>query len=294
MGVEASVRAEGPVPDQQRGEPLQPVPAAVDASLAALCAIARLHHVSADAATLAHQLGLAPSQPPTLDDLLRAAHHLGLKAKLSATTPDRLSLTPLPALAVMPAAEGAPRIVILAQCDGQRVLVQDPGATVARPVIEPLEAFARQWAPQGRGELILITSRASLAGDWPGSTSLVHPQPRQVPLAAGRSAADQLLPAGVCAGQPLFFQVVMDKVLVHRGLTTLDVLVIGTGGGRGVREPAQRTAQLRVQPHHQPHRRGTGRAAVSPPVGCRWPTSRRAGWATRWPACASSRTSAAS
>ena len=26
---------------------------------------------------------------------------------------------------------------------------------------------------------------------------------------------------------PLFFQVVMDKVLVHRGLTTLDVLVVG-------------------------------------------------------------------
>ena len=26
---------------------------------------------------------------------------------------------------------------------------------------------------------------------------------------------------------PLFFQVVIDKVLVHRGLTTLDVLVIG-------------------------------------------------------------------
>ena len=26
---------------------------------------------------------------------------------------------------------------------------------------------------------------------------------------------------------PLFFQVVMDKVLVHRGITTLDVLVIG-------------------------------------------------------------------
>lgn len=26
---------------------------------------------------------------------------------------------------------------------------------------------------------------------------------------------------------PLFFQVIIDKVLVHRGLTTLDVLVIG-------------------------------------------------------------------
>ncbi|EGG94213.1 ABC-type bacteriocin/lantibiotic exporter [gamma proteobacterium IMCC1989] len=26
---------------------------------------------------------------------------------------------------------------------------------------------------------------------------------------------------------PLFFQVVMDKVLVHRGFTTLDVLAVG-------------------------------------------------------------------
>ncbi|MBK8071101.1 MAG: type I secretion system permease/ATPase [Ramlibacter sp.] len=228
MGVEASVRAEGPVPDQQRGEPLQPVPAAVDASLAALCAIARLHHVSADAATLAHQLGLAPSQPPTLDDLLRAAHHLGLKAKLSATTPDRLSLTPLPALAVMPAAEGAPRIVILAQCDGQRVLVQDPGATVARPVIEPLEAFARQWAPQGRGELILITSRASLAGELARfDFSWFIPSLVKYRRLLGEVLLISFFLQVFALVSPLFFQVVMDKVLVHRGLTTLDVLVIG-------------------------------------------------------------------
>jgi subfamily B ATP-binding cassette protein HlyB/CyaB len=50
----------------------------------------------------------------------------------------------------------------------------------------------------------------------------------QVPPPAGRGAAGQLLVLQLLAlVSPLFFQVVMDKVLVHRGLTTLDVLVIG-------------------------------------------------------------------
>jgi hypothetical protein len=49
------------------------------ARLQALCAIARLHQVAADPATLAHQLGLRDSEPVTADDLLRAARHLGLR-----------------------------------------------------------------------------------------------------------------------------------------------------------------------------------------------------------------------
>ena len=74
--------------------------------LAALCAIARFHQVAADPATLAHQLGLSPSAPLAADDLLRAAKHLGLKAKRVSSTPGRLALTPLPALALMRSADG--------------------------------------------------------------------------------------------------------------------------------------------------------------------------------------------
>src|SRR4051794_3646516 len=80
-------------------------------SLHALCAIARFHQIAADPATLAHQLGLLPSEPITTADLLRAAKHLGLKAKLSSTTADRLQLTPLPALALMRGTNGEPRTV---------------------------------------------------------------------------------------------------------------------------------------------------------------------------------------
>ncbi|MGP1691951.1 MAG: hypothetical protein ACTS6O_05535 [Giesbergeria sp.] len=69
----------------------------------------------------------------------------------------------MPALALLRGEGGEMRTVVLAQCDGQRVLLQDPGASgaLARPLIEPLDAFARQWT----GELILIASRASLAGE---------------------------------------------------------------------------------------------------------------------------------
>ena len=56
---------------------------------------------------------------------------------------------------------------MLAQCDGQRVLFQDLDAEGTRPTIEPLEVFASQWS----GELMLVASRASLAGELASSTS---------------------------------------------------------------------------------------------------------------------------
>lgn len=95
-------------------------------SLASLCAIARFHQIAADPANLAHQLGLQPSAAVSLEDLLRAAKYLGLKARLGRTTPDRLALTPLPALVQLRVPGGTLRTVILAQSDGQRVLLNLP------------------------------------------------------------------------------------------------------------------------------------------------------------------------
>src|SRR6266568_2700928 len=184
------------------------------ASLHALCAIARFHQVAADAATLAHQLGLQPSEAITTADLLRAAKHLGLKAKLSSTTADRLPLTPLPALACVQSADGHKRVVILAQCDGQRVLLQDPSAAGARPTIESMEVFAGQWT----GELLLIASRASLAGDLAKfDFSWFVPAIVKYRKLFGEVLLISLMLQLFALVSPLFFQVVMDKVLVHRG-----------------------------------------------------------------------------
>jgi subfamily B ATP-binding cassette protein HlyB/CyaB len=197
--------------------------------LATLCAIARFHQIAADPATLAHQLGWSSDFHPSVPDLLQAAQLLGLKAKLSRTQVDRLPLTPMPALALMKTNDGSSRVVILAQCDGQRVLLQGSGAPVSagidsRPTIEAVDVFAAHWT----GQLILLTSRASQAGTLAKfDFSWFIPALVKYRMLLGEvlliSFALQLF--GLVS--PLFFQVVMDKVLVHRGLTTLDVLVTG-------------------------------------------------------------------
>ena len=234
-------------------------------SLSALCAIARLHQTAADPATLAHQMGLSPTDACEPDDLLRAAKHLGLKAKLSRTSIERLALTPLPALALMRGADDAMRVVILAQCDGKRVLFQDFGksaavgesaavgklgsdrnfsaqrsaapagsafsrenlgsdpnlpaaqaaqATSTGPTIEPIEVFASHWT----GELILITSRASLAGDLAKfDFSWFIPALVKYRKLLGEVLLISFVLQLFGLVSPLFFQVVMDKVLVHKG-----------------------------------------------------------------------------
>ena len=94
----------------------------------------------------------------------------------------------------------------------------------ARPTIEPIETFAAEWT----GELILVTSRASLAGELAKfDFSWFIPSIVKHRRLLGEVLTISLFLQLFALVSPLFFQVVMDKVLVHRGLTTLDVLVIG-------------------------------------------------------------------
>ncbi|WP_138858183.1 type I secretion system permease/ATPase [Inhella inkyongensis] len=197
-----------------------PQTALPSACLQALCVLARLQQVAAEPEALAHALGLAPSDAVGESELLLAAKHLGLKAKISRSTVERLTLTPLPALARL----NDGRWVVLAQCDGQRVLFMDPAAGEARPTIEPLDVFATQWS----GLLLLATSRATLAGELRKfDFSWFVPALVKYRRLFGEALLVSLFLQLFALVSPLFFQVVMDKVLVHRGTSTLDVLVVG-------------------------------------------------------------------
>jgi ATP-binding cassette, subfamily B, bacterial HlyB/CyaB len=198
-------------------------PTAQDA-FQALCLLARMHQIAAQPETLLHQLGVSLRTRANSTLLLQGAKHLGLKAKVVRTTSDRLEQTPLPALAMM----NDGRVVLLAQCDGQRVLFIDPRTASANssgtPTIEPLAVFATQWS----GKLLLATSRVSLAGElakfdfsWFIPSIVKH---RKL-LGEVLLISTFLQLFGLVS--PLFFQAVTDKVLVHQGLTTLDVLVLG-------------------------------------------------------------------
>lgn len=189
-------------------------------ALASLCALARLHQVAADPAQLRHQLGKGVHEALTTDELLLTAKHLGLKAKRVRTPADRLALTPLPALALM--RDGS--VAVLARCEAGRVLLQTFDDEASRPVVESIEAFTAAWS----GELILVTSRASLAGELARfDFSWFIPSLVKHRKLLGEVLLISLFLQLFALVSPLFFQVVMDKVLVHRGLNTLDVLVIG-------------------------------------------------------------------
>ncbi|MBB3192848.1 subfamily B ATP-binding cassette protein HlyB/CyaB [Roseateles terrae] len=221
--MDALKQASDPAAVSVTGEGGKPLPTVdLDGSLRALCVVARMHHVPADAPSLRHSLGLGASDAPSTQDLLMAAKRLGLKAKQSLTSIDRLGRAALPALAQL--RNG--RTVVLAQFDGKRVLFLDPTGDEqnARPTIQPVEKFAAEWT----GMLMLVTSRASLAGELARfDFSWFIPSMVKYRRLLGEVLAISLFLQLFALVSPLFFQVVMDKVLVHRGLTTLDVLVVG-------------------------------------------------------------------
>jgi len=115
-------------------------------------------------------------------------------------------------------------VEVLAQCDGQRVLTQSFDGPASRPRIEAAADFAARWS----GELILVTSRASLAGDLARfDFSWFVPALVKYRRLLGEVLLVSLFLQLFALVSPLFFQAVMDKVLVHRAATTLDVLTIG-------------------------------------------------------------------
>ncbi|GAA4358499.1 type I secretion system permease/ATPase [Variovorax defluvii] len=209
----------------ERATPAAAPVSAAHPSLAALCMLAQVHQTAADPVRLAHQLGLNSGDVVDATVILQAARQIGLKAKHSRTSLDRLSLTPLPALALLRSEDGGEaRCVVLARCDAQRVLLHDPSAAPSCTVIEPLDVFASQWT----GELILVTSPSSLAGELARfDFSWFIPSLVKYRRLLGEVLAISFALQLFALVSPLFFQVVMDKVLVHRGLTTLDVLVCG-------------------------------------------------------------------
>ena len=111
---------------------------------------------------------------------------------------------------------------LLARAAADRVLLQDLAAN--RPAIEQRAAFDERWS----GELILMTTRERMAGSSrPFDFTWFIPAIVRYRSPLGEVLVASLFLQFFALMTPLFFQVVVDKVLVHRGLSTLDVLMIG-------------------------------------------------------------------
>ena len=152
-----------------------------------------------------------------ITSLIRASKQLDLKSKKTVIKPKRLHKANFPFIAC----DNNQQFFIIAGAKEDAILIQRPG--LPPQSITPEELWST-W----KGTAVLLTDRSVLAGDR-RSFDLSWFIP--VIVKYRRVLKEVLLASFViqifALFTPLIFQNVMDKVLVHQALKTLDVLTVG-------------------------------------------------------------------
>lgn len=205
---------------------------APDTGLRCLLMMAEFHGIAADGRQLKHEFGDIPFSTTML---LLAAKRLGFTARSVRQPVERLAKAPLPCIAsdregrffiLAKIEDASPPLVDGTDSERQKIspgrcLIQRPGEP---PVVLTREAFLAQWS----GELILLTSKANLAGEMAKfDFTWFIPAVIKYRKLLGEVFLTSFVLQLVALVTPLFFQVVMDKVLVNHAMQTLDVIAIG-------------------------------------------------------------------
>lgn len=191
---------------------------APESGLIAFATLLAMHRIAVNPEQLRHDLGHHRAVEPL--DLVRIAQGLdGVRARARRARWQDLERLPLPAIG-----NGKSGWFLIGRITGDEVVVQQPDRTIAKLTRSELEDI---WT----GELVLVTTRENLgligrSFDFSWFIPQVVRYRRLIGEVLLITLALNLL--GLAA--PLFFQNVVDKVLVHDTLSTLTVLVIGFVG----------------------------------------------------------------
>ena len=184
---------------------------------------AQFHQVEADAARLRHEFDEL-GQGLDAVNIVRAAKSIGFKAGLSLINWERLHLMPVPAIAEL---AGGGFVLLLSvrrdeQSGAEELLVFNPKEP------NPRKKTLAEARAELSGKVIMLATRESTTGDLARfDFTWFVPSLVKYRKHIGEVLLMSFFLQLFALATPIFFQVVMDKVLVHRGLTTLDVLVFG-------------------------------------------------------------------
>jgi len=193
-----------------------------DSGLLAFATLLAVHRIAVDPAQLRH--GLGHYRAIDADDLKRLARRQeGVRARSVRTDFEKLARLPLPALA-----NGPDGWFIIGRVGADEVLIQpaqtNPAGEAAGVRKISREALEAMWS----GELVLITTRESIGGiSRAFDVSWFIPQIVKYRRLIGEVLLVTLGINLLGLASPLFFQNVIDKVLVHNTLDTLTILVTG-------------------------------------------------------------------
>lgn len=196
----------------------------LDPGLDALVLLLAFHGVTVTASELRREEGVADRRFDA-SDLVRAGRKRGMKAAVTDIGWADLFQQTLPAVALMRSGE----FTLLARVGSDEVLVHDP--LRKRPIMLPRKTFEDAWsgglvtfAPQkGQSE---AAQAAAIAENRFGFAWFLPALLKQKGLLF-QTLVGSLLVQGFGLVIPFFTMIVMDKVLVTGGLSTLDVMALG-------------------------------------------------------------------
>ncbi|MCM1327772.1 MAG: type I secretion system permease/ATPase [Bacteroidales bacterium] len=186
-----------------------------DGGLQCLITIAAYYGIAADAGSMIHSLNLE-SRKMTAQDILLASKKIKLKSRLVHVNVYALSKMTVPAILIMKNGD----FMILARQEGERLLILHPFEKA--PHVMECGELESVWD----GDIILLIPRSFQKRDVKFGFKWFIPSI----LKYKRALLEVLLAAfimqilSICS--PLITQSVIDKVLVHNSLSTLDVLAL--------------------------------------------------------------------
>jgi len=189
----------------------------IDTGLACLINLARLHGLPADPDHLSHTHA-DPGKHFSEQEITLAGRDLGLKVRAHTSHWQKLQETALPAMGQH--SDG--HWFLIANIEEDKILIHDP--LQKAPISLSQDQFEAAWT----GNVILVTRRASLLNlggqfDFSWFVPAIIKYKKLLIEVLVASFFLQLF----ALLTPLFFQVVIDKVLVHKAISTLNVLAIG-------------------------------------------------------------------
>jgi subfamily B ATP-binding cassette protein HlyB/CyaB len=196
-------------------------------TLQCLTAIAQHHGLQVNPERLIHDYALVAEEPSSAM-LLRMATSIGLKARAKTLSIDRLlgQKGVFPLIARMKDGNSVIVVGSAPDGDGNGLAVLDPLGDLGAVVVLGSAAFAARWS----GEAIFL-KRQHGAGDarQPFGLRWFLPEIMLQKKVFRDIATAALAMQFLALGSPIFFQLVIDKVLVHHSVATLWVLAAGIG-----------------------------------------------------------------
>lgn len=190
-----------------------------------ISAIAQHHGIRINPDRLIHDFALGDEEPAT-SMILRMTAEIGLKARGEAMDWRKLMAQQgvFPLIARLRDGAGMIVVGVRKEAGAEQVAVIDPASGSSEVTLRDAAAFSANWS----GEVILLKRIHSIFDvQQPFGLRWFIPE-----ILKQRSAFRDVIIAAMCMNilalaAPLFFQLVIDKVLVHQSSSTLLVLTVG-------------------------------------------------------------------